>query len=110
MEVFGTIVYFIIVAGLLFPINRILNAVRKKYNYDKYADVKAFYIVANVDRAIFILAISALMGTLNFFTNEPEAIDVYRGKTELNIEQTMRGNKVIKSDTTVVFKQEKSIK
>ena len=36
MEVFGTIVYFIIVAGLLFPIHRILNAVRKKYNYDKY--------------------------------------------------------------------------
>lgn len=110
MEVFGTIVYFIIVAGLLFPINRILNAVRKKYKYDKYADVKAFYILAYVDRAIFILAISALMGTLNFFTNEPEAIDVYRGKTELYIEQTMRGHKVIKSDTTVVFKQEKSIK
>lgn len=107
MEVFGNIVYFIIVAGLLFPVNSILNAVRKKY--DKDADVKAFYILAYVDRAIFILAISALMGTL-IFTNEPEAIDVYRGKTELYIEQTMRGDKVIKSDTTVVFKQEESIK
>lgn len=67
MEVFGNIVYFIIVAGLLFPVNSILNAVRKKY--DKDADVKAFYILAMV----------ALMVTLNFFTNEPEAIDVYRG-------------------------------
>ena len=108
MEVFGNIVYFIIVAGLLFPVITILNAVRKKYNKD--ADVKAFYILAMADRVVFILAMVALMGTLNFFTKEPEAIDVYRGKTELYIEQTMRGNKVIKSDTTVVFKQEKTIK
>ena len=106
MEVFGNIVYFIIVAGLLFPVNSILNAVRKKY--DKDADVKAFYILAFVDRAIFILAISALMGTLNFFTNEPEAIDVYRGKTELSIEQKIVGGKIIESDTTVVFKQKVS--
>ena len=106
MEVFGNIVYFIIVAGLLFPVNSILNAVRKKY--DKDADVKAFYILANVDRAIFILAISALMGTLNFFTNEPEAIDVYRGKTELSIEQKIVGGNIIESDTTVVFKQKVS--
>ena len=106
MEVFGNIVYYIIVAGFLFPVNSILNAVRKKY--DKDADVKAFYILAFVDRAIFILAISALMGTLNFFTNKPEAIDVYRGKTELSIEQKIVGGKIIESDTTVVFKQKVS--
>ena len=108
MEVFGNIVYFIIVAGLLFPVDWLLKVVRKKYN-DKSYEV-SFYILTIVDRVVFILAMVALMGTLNFFTNEPEAIDVYRGKTELYIEQTMRGNKVIKSDTTVVFKQEKSIK
>ena len=108
MEVFGNIVYYIIVVSLIFPVDWLLKAVRKKY--DKDADVKAFYILAIVDRAIFILTISALIGTLNFFTTEPEAIDVYKGKTELCIEQTIRGNKVIKSDTTVVFKQEKSIK
>ena len=107
MEVFGNIVYFIIVAGLLFPVNSIWNAVRKKY--DKDADVKAFYILATVDRAIFILAMAALMGSLNFFTNEPEAIDVYRGKTELYIEQSIRGGEVVESDTTVVFKREKPI-
>ena len=108
MEVFGNIVYYIIVAGLLFPVDWLLKVVRKKYN-DKSYEV-SFYILTIVDRVVFILAMVALMGTLNFFTNEPEAIDVYRGKTELYIEQTMRGNKVIKSDTTVVFKQEKSIK
>ena len=108
MEVFGNIVYYIIVVSLIFPVDWLLKAVRKKY--DKDADVKAFYILAIVDSFVLILAMVALMGTLNFFTNEPEAIDVYRGKTELYIEQTMRGNKVIKSDTTVVFKQEKSIK
>mgnify|MGYP006913134445 CR=1 FL=1 len=108
MEVFGNVVYYIIVVCLLFPVNSILNAVRKKYNNN--ADEKAFYILAIIDRVIFILVMTALMGTLNFFTNEPEAIDVYRGKTELYIEQTMRGNKVIKSDTTVVFKQEKYVK
>lgn len=108
MEVFGNFVYYIIVVSLVFPVDWLLKAVRKKYN-DKSYEV-SFYILAIVDRVIFILAMIALMGTLNFFTNEPEAIDVYRGKTELYIEQTMRGNKVIKSDTTVVFKQEKSIK
>ena len=108
MEVFGNIVYYIIVVSLIFPVDWLLKAVRKKY--DKDADVKAFYILAIVDSFVLFLAMVALMGTLNFFTNEPEAIDVYRGKTELYIEQTMRGNKVIKSDTTVVFKQEKSIK
>ena len=108
MEVFGNIVCYIIAAGLLFPVDWLLKAVRKKYD-DKSYEV-SFYILAFVDRVVFILAVIALMGTLNFFTNEPEAIDVYRGKTELSIEQTMRGNKVIKSDTTVVFKQEKSVK
>jgi hypothetical protein len=108
MEVFGNFVYYIIVVSLVFPVDWLLKAVRKKYN-DKSYEV-SFYILAIVDRVVFILAMIALMGTLNFFTNEPEAIDVYRGKTELYIEQTMRGNKVIKSDTTVVFKQEKSIK
>lgn len=108
MEVFGNIVYYIIVVSLVLPVDWLLKAVRKKYN-DKSYEV-SFYILTIVDRVVFILAMVALMGTLNFFTNEPEAIDVYRGKTELYIEQTMRGNKVIKSDTTVVFKQEKSIK
>lgn len=108
MEVFGNIVYYIIVVSLVFPVDWLLKAVRKKYD-DKSYEV-SFYILAFVDRVVFILAMIALMGTLNFFTNEPEAIDVYRGKTELYIEQTMRGNKVIKRDTTVVFKQEKSIK
>lgn len=108
MEVFGNFVYYIIVVSLVFPVDWLLKAVRKKYN-DKSYEV-SFYILAIVDRVVFILAMIALMGTLNFFTNEPEAIDVYRGKTELYIEQTMRGNKVIKSDTTIVFKQEKSIK
>lgn len=108
MEVFGNFVYYIIVVSLVFPVDWLLKAVRKKYN-DKSYEV-SFYILAIVDRVVFILAMIALMGTLNFFTNEPEAIDVYRGKTELYIEQTIRGNKVIKSDTTVVFKQEKSIK
>lgn len=85
-----------------------MKAVRKKY--DKDADVKAFYILAIVDSFVLILAMVALMGTLNFFTNEPEAIDVYKGKTELSIEQKIVGGKIIESDTTVVFKQEKSIK
>ena len=108
MEVFGNIVYYIIAVSLVFPVVWLLKAVKKKYD-DKSYEV-SFYILVFVDKVVFILAMIALTGTLNFFTNEPEAIDVYRGKTELSIEQTMRGNKVIKSDTTVVFKEEKSIK
>ena len=107
MEVFGNIVYYIIVASLLFPVEWLFKAVRKKYT-DKSYEV-SFYILTIVDRVVFILAMVALMGTLNFFTNEPEAIDVYRGKTELYIEQSIRGGEVVESDTTVVFKREKPI-
>lgn len=107
MEVFGNFVYYIIVVSLVFPVDWLLKAVRKKYN-DKSYEV-SFYILTIVDRVVFILAMVALMGTLNFFTNEPEAIDVYRGKTELYIEQTIRGGEVVESDTTVVFKREKPI-
>ena len=103
MEIFGNIVYYIIAVSLVFPVDWLLKAVRKKYN-DKSYEV-SFCILMIADRVVFILAMVALMGALNFFTNEPEAIDVYRGKTDLYIEQTMIGNKVIKSDTTVVFKQ-----
>lgn len=103
MEVFGNIVVYIIVASLIFPVEWLLNAVRKKYN-DKSYEV-SFYILTIVDRVVFILAMVALMGALNFFTNEPDAIDVYRGKTELSIEQKIVGGKIIESDTTVVFKQ-----
>lgn len=106
MEVFGNFVYYIIVVSLVFPVDWFLKAVRKKYN-DKSYEV-SFYILAIVDRVVFILAMIALMGTLNFFTNEPEAIDVYRGKTELSIEQKIVGGKIIESDTTVVFKQKVS--
>lgn len=106
MEVFGNFVYYIIVVSLVFPVDWLLKAVRKKYN-DKSYEV-SFYILAIVDRVVFILAMIALMGTLNFFTNEPEAIDVYRGKTELSIEQKIVGGKIIESDTTVVFKQKVS--
>lgn len=106
MEVFGNFVYYIIVVSLVFPVDWLLKAVRKKYN-DKSYEV-SFYILAIVDRVVFILAMVALMGTLNFFTNEPEAIDVYRGKTELSIEQKIVGGKIIESDTTVVFKQKVS--
>lgn len=108
MEVFGNIVYYIIVVSLVFPVGWLLKVVRKKYN-DKSYEV-SFYILMIVDRVVFILAMVALMGALNFFTNKPEAIDVYRGITELSIEQKIVGGKIIESDTTVVFKQEKSIK
>ena len=106
MEVFGLVVNFIIVIALMFPVDWILLMVKKKNNNN--ADKKAFYILAIIDRSIFILAMTALMGTLHFFTNEPEAIDVYRGNTELSIEQKIVGGKIIESDTTVVFKQKVS--
>ena len=106
MEVFGNIVCYIILISLVFPVDWLLKEVRKKYN-DKSYEV-SFYILTIVDRVVFILAMVALMGALNFFTNEPEAIDVYRGKTELSIEQKIVGGKIIESDTTVVFKQKVS--
>ena len=81
MEVFGNFVYYIIVVSLVFPVDWLLKAVLKKYN-DKSYEV-SFYILAIVDRVVFILAMIAFMGTMNLFTNEPEAKDVYIGKNEL---------------------------
>ena len=37
--------------------------------------------------------------------DKPEAIDVYRGKTELQIEKKIVNNKVVSSDTIVVWKK-----
>lgn len=36
---------------------------------------------------------------------EPEAIDVYRGKTELKIKQEIINDEIVSMDTTVVWKQ-----
>lgn len=35
---------------------------------------------------------------------DPKAIDVYRGKTDIEIQYTIRNNDTISCDTTVVFK------
>lgn len=35
---------------------------------------------------------------------EPEAIDVYRGKTELRIKQEIINDEIVSTDTTVVWK------
>lgn len=35
---------------------------------------------------------------------EPTAIDVYRGKTELNVTKTFTNDSIIKCDSSVVFK------
>ena len=40
MEVFGNIVYYIIAVSLVFPVDWLLKAVRKKYNDDILPSLK----------------------------------------------------------------------
>lgn len=40
------------------------------------------------------------------YNSSPNAIDVYRGRTELKIKQEIINNKVVKSDTIIVYKDE----
>ena len=45
------------------------------------------------------------MFLINPTTNNPEAIDVYRGNTELIIHYEMRDSVLIPTDSVVVFKE-----
>lgn len=57
----------------------------------------------NTTLSLLLMLLSFLIGVFCCKT-EPQAIDVYRGKTKLQVTQTIKDSKVIKSDTTVVFK------
>lgn len=57
----------------------------------------------NTTLSLLLMLLSFLAGVFCCYL-EPKAIDVYRGKTKLQVTQTIKDSKVIKSDTTVVFK------
>lgn len=54
-----------------------------------------------LNSAIFVSGV--LIGVL-ILGREPSAIDVYRGKTQLQITETTSSGKVIQRDSTVVYK------
>lgn len=54
-------------------------------------------------------AIGAIMGMYTMYAAEksiPKAIDVYRNKTELNVNYTIKNNDTISIDSLVIFKYE----
>ena len=56
--------------------------------------------------SIPIMIILSIFIALDYFQeSEPKAIDVYRGKTELRIEQKVVNDNVVSCDTTVVWKK-----
>lgn len=57
----------------------------------------------NIILSLLLIILTFLIGVFCCYL-EPKAIDVYRGKTKLQVTQTIKDSKVIKSDSTVVFK------
>lgn len=53
--------------------------------------------------AVFILVVFAIC--LYETGDKPQAIDVYRGKTELQIKQEIVNNKVVSTDSIVVWRK-----
>lgn len=56
---------------------------------------------------IFIILLSVCLGIViktNSNTDKPDAIDVYRGNTQLEITETVRDSVVVSRDTVVVFR------
>lgn len=61
----------------------------------------------SLDFAICLSILSFIIGALvcaNIYKSKPLAIDVYRGKTELEITETTRDSTVVSRDSIVVFK------
>lgn len=53
--------------------------------------------------AILLMVVG--LAILTFKPSEPTSLDVYRGKTELRIEQKVVNNQVVSSDSIVVWKK-----
>lgn len=66
--------------------------------------VLAFWITLIVDMAVFFL------GAYAYETIMPQAIDVYRGLTTLQVRYEIRNNDTIPMDSVVKFKNEALIK
>lgn len=52
----------------------------------------------------FTIFVSGMLIGVLILCREPSAIDVYRGKTQLQITETTSSGKVIQRDSTVVYK------
>lgn len=60
--------------------------------------------VRNAVCSFFIFLLSFILGIIFTTSVEPTAIDVYRGRTKLQITETIINSKVVKKDSTVIFK------
>ena len=55
--------------------------------------------------SFFIFLLSLIMGIVFAVSvSPPTAIDVYRGRTKLQITETVIGDSIVKKDSTVIFK------
>lgn len=52
-----------------------------------------------------VILISIGIGMLVYEPKDPKAIDVYRGKTELQIEKKIVNDKVVSADSTVIWRK-----
>lgn len=96
----GILIYLIIVVALaVFVISSYDLRVTKLYGQNAST---AFGHGVFIGMLLAIMLGSGVM--ISLLEKDPKAIDVYRGKTDIEIQYTIRHNDTISCDTTVVFK------
>lgn len=86
----GIIILTSVLALIFIIVNRLSD--------DKYIKTTSAVLVA-----LFSVCLGGAIETYQHL-DEPKAIDVYRGNTELEITETVRDSVVVSRDTVVVFK------
>ena len=96
----GILIYLIIVAVLaVFVILSYDLRVTKLYGQNAST---AFGHGVFIGMLFTIMLVPGVMTLV--LEKDPKAIDVYRGKTDIEIQYTIRNNDTISCDTTVIFK------
>lgn len=90
------VVFIIVIFGVLIPYNLLKG--ESKVSESKFVSVYGAIIVGS----LLVFALGLCVGLKG-----PQAIDVYRGNTELQVTYKVQGNDTINIDSTVVFNNKK---
>ena len=96
----GILIYLIIVVVLAIAVILFLDSTITKL-HGRYAAITFGYGLF-IGMLVSVMLVPGVMTLL--LEKDVKAIDVYRGKTDIEIQYTVRNNDTISCDTTVVFK------
>lgn len=95
----GTLIYLIVVGVIFISVCCVVEF----FNVFKNEPKNSVFFTGLIIGIIFTIFIGA--GCLNWvLKNTPDAIDVYRGKTDVVVTYSIKNNDTISCDSTIVFK------